>query len=159
MPQVDLEDEAQAQQLQADVAAAESQLRDLQTSCSQLQARKAAVQAQLDEVGGAALKEQRAGVTRLQQVRPNSLSDVFELCAVSAMTCPVQETASSESEATKKAVLADSSRKAAVKLRKDLARGEEQLQKVGQQMDVQSQALKVTNATLCSPRGCRGLAS
>lgn len=58
----------------------------------------------------------------------------------------VQENASGESKATKKAVQADSSRKAAAKLRKDLAKGEEQLQKIGQQIDAQSQALKVNES-------------
>ena len=67
--QVNAQDEAQAAQLQGDIVDMHTRLQDLQIACGRLQEQAAALQGKIDEIGGPALKQQRALVVQLQKAR------------------------------------------------------------------------------------------
>lgn len=67
--QVDAADVARGKELDSEIRACEARLEELQKACGKLQARAAALQAQLDDVGGPELRQQRAKVAQMQKVR------------------------------------------------------------------------------------------
>ena len=67
--QVDAADVARAEELQTEVQASEVELEGLRKACGKLQAKAAALQAKLDDVGGPELKAQRAKIAQMQKVR------------------------------------------------------------------------------------------
>ena len=66
--QVDATDLARAEELEAEIQASEDRLEELRKACGKLQAKAAALQAKLDDVGGPELKQQRAKVAQMQKV-------------------------------------------------------------------------------------------
>ena len=146
--QVDAQDAARAQQLQGDIAGFSDRLEELSMSCAKLQAHAAALQARVDEVGGPALRQQRASMAQLQQVCPLA-SPALQKATGAARLLVAQDIAGAEAAVTKKQVQAASSRKMVVKLHRDAAKAEEQLDTVRQQISAQEKALTVRCCCCC----------
>ena len=65
---------ARGKELDSEIQACEARLEELRKACGKLQARAAALQAQLDDVGGPQLRQQRAKVAQMQKVTTISIT-------------------------------------------------------------------------------------